>query len=118
MKAVEINDFINKVKNIPAIAGLFWYIGYELPKTNKNTPSLTIIDLDDSYWCIPAYLMEFRIIWGLEEPQIKIKSYSDIIDENILWNKVGTLNIQPFDYNAPILNGANRFELIKTYQVF
>jgi len=118
MKAIEINEFIENVKNIVQIDNLFDFIWYELPKKHKNGAELQILDLDSQWTCYEVVLMEFRIIWWVWDPQLKVKSISDVIDENIIWNEVLNYSISIYNYAPPFLNSDWRFEVVKAYKIF
>lgn len=118
MKAIQIEDFIENIKNIPAISSTFEFIWYELPKKHKNWAELQIIDFNSKWDCFDIFYIEFRIIWRVSDPQIKVKSLSDIIDENIIWNEILNYNISLYDYSKPFMNKEWRFEVVRTYQVF
>lgn len=118
MKLLEINNFINAIKNISTLATSFEFIGYELPKQHKNGAILIINDLDTQWDCFDINLIEFIVIWWVWESKSKIKSYSDLLDEKLLWFEILKYKVDLYDYSPVLLWEDWRFEIIKTYRVF
>ncbi len=119
MTAQEITDLVNNISGITEINDAFEYIGYEIPKQAQAWDVLVIGDLDEDGICVWTHLIEFRIIWKADQTAIKIKSYVDLLDNNILKNhNLGYSRVIKFDESRPILDSDGRFEKVITYKFY
>ncbi len=120
MKYEYIKEFISLIKQEEVITDIFEYIEFEIPKTSMDKNIMIIQDIEElSAGCGYLHLVEFRIIGKIDDTAIKLKKYSDILNDHIIWShKFWYSDISLKSYTKVYLNADDRFEMILIYEIY